>query len=156
MKSLAFCLIFVPMFAFAQSTPAPHTPTRDELLQTVKHISQLAQETQQELDQEKEAHSQVNTQLSQSQTALAAANKSLVDYEAAVQTITDQANKAIASEAHLAKKLHLAKWILCALAVAAIGLVTMKFMGTPGIGQYALIGGGALSVAACTAIWIWI
>ena len=60
-------------------------------------------------------------------------------------------NKAIADLDHVLEKLHLAKWIMTGLALAACALLAFQI--PPPIGLYA---GGAAAVAATTAIWIFI
>jgi hypothetical protein len=119
-------------------------PTRDELLQTVRHVADLAKETQAELDAEKTAHSAVATELAQA----TAQNQSL---QTAIDSMSARCNKAIADLDHVLEKLHLAKWIMTGLALAACALLAFQI--PPPIGLYA---GGAAAVAATTAIWIFI
>ena len=130
-------LILLILSVFA----SPQNPTKEELLATVRHIETLAVETQQDLDKEKQAHAQVAQQLDQA----TAQNKTL---QAAIDSMSERCNKAIASLDHVLKKLHLAKWIMSGIWVAVCGLVFLK-AGYP-LGVY--IGGGLL-VAGEIAIW---
>ena len=140
-------LLFIPALALA----SPENPTRQELLQTVAHIEKLAEETQAELEQEKLAHKGTQDALTFANSALSDTRAELKTYQNAVETITTKANQAIADRDHLLAKLHLAKWIMCALAVAAIAFVAMKI--PPPIGLYI---GGAAAVAAVGFIWFWL
>lgn len=129
-------------------------PTRAELLQTVRHISQLAQETQDELNQEKTAHAQTTAALQQAQAATQDTQNQFNAYQAAAETQIKKGNEAIAQLNSVIKKLHRAKWILCGIWVALCVLIITK-VPLP-LKQYGLYAGGALMAAGCAAIWLWL
>ena len=137
--------LFAIVFVLASSVLASqNAPTRDELLQTIKHIESLARDTQNQLDQEKAAHQQV-------QNALNAATTQNQQLQSSIDSMAQKCNSAIAAEKHLSEKLHLAKWIMSGLAVAAIGFLALK-LGYP-LGLYI---GGPIVGMALTYIWIWL
>ena len=140
-------LLFIPALALA----SPENPTRQELLQTVAHIEKLAEETQAELEQEKLAHKGTQDALTFANSALTDTQKQFTTYKMAAEQEIAKGNQAIVDRDHLLKKLHLAKWIMSALAVAAIAFVAMKI--PPPIGLYI---GGAAAVAAVGFIWFWL
>ena len=72
-------------------------------------------------------------------------------YKSAAEAQIDKGNKAIAALDHVLKKLHLAKWIMCGLAIAAIAFLAIKL--PPPLSLY--VGGGA-AIAAVTGIWLWL
>lgn len=140
---------------FCQSVAAsPENPTRAELLQTVKHIQSLAIETQQELDKEKQAHSQTQAALTAAQQAAADTQNQFQSYQAAAEAQIKKGNDAIAQLNSVIKKLHRAKWILCGIWILCVGLAVAK--APLAIKQYALYAGIGLVAAGCAFIWWWI
>lgn len=137
-------LMLLLMLAHVSASASQEQPTKDELLQTVRHIGQLAKDTQAELDKEKTAHAAIGTQL----TLATAQNKTL---QTAIDSMSARCNQAIADRDHLLGKLHLAKWIMSGLAIAAIAFVAIRL--PPPVNLYA---GGASAVAAVAAIWLFL
>lgn len=146
-------LSFLGLFC-VNAIASPENPTRAELLQTVKHIQSLAVETQQELDAEKQAHSQTQAALTAAQQATADAQNQFATYQKAAETEIQKGNAAIAQLNSVVKKLHRAKWILCGIWILAVGLAVAK--APLAIKQYALYAGIGLVAAGCAFIWLWI
>lgn len=141
-------LLFIPVVALASQD----NPTRQELLQTVKHIQQLAIETQQELDAEKQAHASTKNALVLAQQATNDTQGQFDAYRKAVESEIQKGNKAIVSLAALVKKHHrdlavlIGLWLgFCALLYFRIGM---------GLGIAGIIGAGAIA-AAGTGFILW-
>ena len=122
-----------PAFASAEN------PTRDELIQTVRHIESLAKNLQSDLDHEKAAHASATTQNVQLQKAIDA------------QSV--QLNKAIAERDHILKKLHLAKIIVSAVASALVIFIVLKLGIPPPFVFYVM---GAAIAAVNVAVWLFL
>ena len=151
---LVALIIWLCWLAAPKSHGSQSQPTREELLQTVKHIQALAIETQQELDAEKQAHSQTQTALTAAQQATADTQNQFATYQKAAETEIAKGNAAIAQLNSVIKKLHRAKWILCGIWVLCVGLAVAK--APLAIKQYALYAGVGLVAAGCAFIWLWI
>lgn len=121
----------------------------EQIKATEAHRDQLKSQVKSKLD------TIVTTSDAQGAT-LQDAKKSLDLYEAAVKTQIDQGNQAIAALAHVLVQLHRAKWIMCGLWVALCAFLALRLQKIPVIGQYALWGVLALSVAGVTFIWMWL
>ena len=132
------------------------TPTRADLLATIKHIETLAQETQQDLDAEKAAHAQTKAALENAIRANHDTEQQFKSYQAAAESEIKKGNDAIAALAGVVKKLHRAKWILCAEWLAVCAFLALQVSKMPGLGTYALLGVAALAAAGCSAIWLWV
>ena len=155
-------LLAVAFTAAGATTPSP-TPTfnvwlvdtskisADAIAKTIAHRDALFQQHQQ-------ANATTNNEAKQQAAALvnaAATNdqsaKALLAYQQSVAATVTKANAAIAALDHVLKKLHLAKWIMTGLALAACALIALQI--PPPLGLYA---GGAVAVAATTAIWMFL
>jgi hypothetical protein len=133
-----------------------NNPTKQELLQTIKHIETLATETQQELDAEKQAHAQTQTALDQSLTANKNAQTSFGAYQKQAETEIAKGNAAIASLAHVVKQLHTAKWIMTGIWICLCGFIAIKLQTIPVLGAYSLYGVAGIAVAGVTCIWMFL
>lgn len=153
MTRVILAAVIVVLCWWARPLPA-QTPTRADLLATIKHIETLATETQQELDAEKQAHAQTTAALTQAVKANQDTQAQFVSYQQAAETQIKKGNDAITQLNGVIKKLHRAKWILCGLWVAAVGFLVMQL--PMAFKQYELIGGAALIAAGCAAIWLWV
>lgn len=145
-NALWILLAFVLLVLGAKLVSASQdNPTRAELLQTVRHISALARETQAELDAEKAAHTNTETALASALKANQDTRSQFDSYQAACETEIQKGNKAITALAALVKKHHLDLIILCGLWVGFVALLYMK-AGTI-LGPAGVYIGGALAVA---------
>lgn len=144
-------IILVLILSILNCHGSPENPTRSELLQTVQHIQRLAEETQGELEQERLAHKGTSDALTMANHALDDTQKSFNTYRLAAEKEIARGNQAITERDHLLKKLHLAKWIMSALAVAAIAFLAMKIP-LP----LSLYLGGGTAMAAVSLIWMWL
>jgi len=141
---IAFALLFVPLTAFATAD----NPTREELLQTVRHINQLSQQLQGDLKKEREAHNEVAM-------GLDAATKENNVLQSQINSLTDRANKAIRDHDKVMKKYHFLKWIASVIAAAVAVLIVMQFgafIPAP-FNLYAMIAAGG---GATTLVWIFL
>jgi hypothetical protein len=134
-------LLFIPCVALASSD----NPTRAELLQTVQHISQLAKETQAELDAEKNAHAQTQTALNSAQQAVKDSASQFDSYQKAAEAEIQKGNNAITALAALVKKHHLDLIILIGLWVGLVALLYLK-AGTM-LGPIGIYAAGGLGLA---------
>lgn len=145
-------LLFLPVTMLASQ----NAPTRAELLQTIKHIEQLAQETQAELDQERAAHDQTKLALDGAQKAAQDTQAQFTQYQKTAEAEIEKGNKAILALAHVVKKLHLAKFIMSGLWIALCAFIALRLQSIPILGVYSLYGVAAAGVAGVTFIWVWL
>jgi hypothetical protein len=161
---ILFGLYFVAVAVFHGETPTP-TPidfskldfskfTPAEIEATEKHRDQLKSQLRQNLDTVATVNTNQGHTLEESQSAIAATKKSFADYQAATEAQITKGNQAIAALDHVLKKLHLAKWILCGLWLAAVALVVIKLPIL--LKAYSLYIGGGLAIAGISAIWLWL
>jgi len=143
LRSYLLLFSLLPELCFA----SPENPTRAELLQTVKHIQQLAEETQSELEQEKLAHKGTQDALTFADKALTDTQAQFNTYRIAAEQEIAKGNSAIVSLAALVKKHHLDLIILCGLWAGLVGLLYLKagaILGPAGV--YAAAGLGAAGI----------
>src|SRR5215471_20157428 len=112
----ALALYLIPLAVFASA----ENPTREELLQTVKHINVLAQQLQSDLKKEREAHNEVAM-------GLDAATRENNVLQSQINTLTEKANRAIADHEKVMKKYHFLKWIASFIAAGVAVLLVMQF-----------------------------
>lgn len=132
------------------------TPTREDLLATIRHIETLSKQTQQELDAEKQAHAQTTAALAAATKANQDTQNQFTAYQQATETEIQKGNQAITALAKVVKELHRAKWILCGLWLALCAFLALRLGNTPAVGTYLLIGVAVLAAAGCSAIWLWV
>lgn len=119
--SVAFVLVLVGS-SFASQT----NPTREELLQTVQHISRLAKEQQKELDAGHVNEAKLQSDLTITQTYLGTATSSLVTLQGDINTLAQHDANETADKNHILKKYHFLKGIACAIAAAAAIFLVMQ------------------------------
>lgn len=148
--------------ATAISTPTPFDPSKidfskftpEEIAATERHRDQLKGEVKDAQTKQAQVIEDQGSSIDQIKTAAAATQKSFDAYRTAAEAQIDKGNKAIAALDHVLKKLHLAKWIICAVWVLLIGLAITK---VPLVAkQYALYAGAGLIAGGCAFIWLWL
>lgn len=153
-KWLVVAVIIYLAWLVAPAKGSQDNPTREELLQTVKHIAALAKETQGELDAEKAAHSQTQSALDSAISSNHDTQMQFASYQLAAETQIKKGNDAIAQLNGVIKKLHRAKWILCGIWVLLVGLAITK-VPLP-LKAYGIYIGAGLVAAGCAFIWWWV
>ena len=152
---VTFLLCMASVSAVPKPTPAP-TPdyskiTAEEIEKTIEHRNELAAQQDKTLADQSVTIANQAQSLKNASEATKSAIQTFLDYQMATEATVTKANKAIAALDKILAKLHLAKWIMCGLAIAAIAFIAIRL--PPPLSLY--IGGGA-AVAAVAAIWLWL
>lgn len=144
MKRSLLILLLTSGLAYADQ----NNPTKDELLQTVRHIQSLAKDLQSNLDKEKAAHAEVAA-------ALVNAQKENTTLQSQINALTDKANRAIADHDKVMKKYHFLKWIASFIAagVAVLIVLQLRPLIPPPFNLYAMGGAGA---GAAALVWLFL
>ncbi len=153
-------LIFIAAYSVSASpTPTPFDASKidysqftpEEIAKTEAHRNELNAQLSETLKSVGQTANDQGASLERVQEALVAAQASFTTYQMAVESQLTKANQAIAALNHVLAKLHLAKWIMCGLWIAAVAFLAMKI--PPPLSLY--VGGGA-AVAGVAAIWMFL
>lgn len=101
-------------------------PTRQELLDTVKHIGRLAKEQQVELDKAHGHEKSLETSLTGAQQDLGTAQAKLVTLQGDINTLAQHDANAMAAKKHILHKYHILKGIACIIAAAVAVFIVMR------------------------------
>ncbi len=167
---LAFLIlaVFVLMVIAARCVSASTTPiptstpfdaskidysqfTPDEIARTEAHREQLKDQHNQQLEHVGEVAKAQGVTLNEVQVALSEAKSSFETYQIATEAQIEKGNKAIAALDHVIHQLHVAKFIMCGLWIAAVAFLAMKI--PPPLSLYL---GGGLAVAGVAVIWMFL
>lgn len=162
MEIRASALIAILSGLCAVVTPTPFDPSKidfskftpAEIEATERHRDQLKGEVRQAQTKQAEVIEDQGSSINDIKNAAAATQKSFDDYRTAAEAQIDKGNKAIAALDQVLKKLHLAKWILCGIWVAVVGLLITKV--PLAMKGYGLAIGAGLIAVGCAFIWLWL
>jgi hypothetical protein len=155
----ALCLA---AFGYAETSPTPFDTSKidfskitdEDILATERHRDALRAGAKAALDEQAKVNVDQSKTLQEIEAANEQTRKQFEAYQAAAETQIEKGNKAIVALEHVLKKLHLAKWILCAVWVGLVGLAITKVpLPFKGYGIYA---GVALIAGGCAFIWLWL
>lgn len=152
-------LVLVLVIAFSMSALASQTnPTREELLQTVQHISKLAKEQQTELDEAHANESSLDTNLKGALKELGKAQGQLVDLQTEILKLAQHDANETAAKKHILHKYHILKAIACAIAAAVAIFVVMRLTSfiPMAIMPYKIYLYAGVGVAAATAVAVFL
>lgn len=148
------------IWAYAESpSPTPFDVSKidfskiseDDIAKTIAHKNELKGEVLDANNKTDQAARQQAQTLVEAANSTVEAQKALAAYQLATKSILNQANAAIAAHDQLVAKLHLAKWILSAIATLVVWLIALK--ANPPVSFYA---GGAATVLVNLFIWTYI
>lgn len=134
---------------------APYQPSREELLETVKHIQRLAKDLQNDLDAANDREKSVKTNLKSVQDELGKTQANLVDLQLEVNELAAHDASMTAKNKEVTDKYHRLKLIACLIAAAAAVFLVMRFTAAlPAVvAPYKIYAYAGAGVLAATLVW---